>query len=238
MDSEKNQRIKSKFVDREVIYCVSTLVYELAQKSHLFDEYFDDLTMAFEGIPDYEEAANNDGWYKHPVENYFYKECENQYYAQIDSEYVTIWHMKKPEICDSVVEGYSVQEIEEAGFDPEDVYSIEEFIDEKGILPAGYELVDEPECNFEINETASSMEELCEEEGIYVDYPDVFEHWIVSDWLANRLEKHGEKVLRDFFGMTVWCRCTTGQAILLDSVISEICFELEILCGQKYEWEV
>lgn len=55
---------------------------------------------------------------------------------------------------------------------------------------------------------------------------DIFEHWIVSDWLANRLEEHGERVLRDFFGLTVWGRAGTGQAIALDYVIGAIYDEL------------
>jgi hypothetical protein len=36
------------------------------------------------------------------------------------------------------------------------------------------------------------------------------------------LEAEGEKVDRDFAGLTVWARTTTGQAILLDSVIERI----------------
>ena len=44
--------------------------------------------------------------------------------------------------------------------------------------------------------------------------------------------------LKDFFGMTVWGRATTGQAILLDGVISEICSDMEILEGQANEWNV
>ena len=55
---------------------------------------------------------------------------------------------------------------------------------------------------------------------------EVFEHWIVSDWLANRLEERGERVLRDFFGLTVWGRTCTGQAISLDGVIGAIHDEL------------
>ena len=55
---------------------------------------------------------------------------------------------------------------------------------------------------------------------------EVYEHWIVSDWLANRLEEHGELVLRDFFGLTVWGRTCSGQAISLDGVIGQIFDEL------------
>lgn len=55
---------------------------------------------------------------------------------------------------------------------------------------------------------------------------EVFEHWLVSDWLADKLEERGERVLRDFFGLTVWGRTTTGQAIRLDHVIERIWSDL------------
>lgn len=73
-----------------------------------------------------------------------------------------------------------------------------------------------------------TWEEACELHDIDLsEYRrEVFEHWIVSDWLANRLEEHGERVLRDFFGLTVWGRTCTGQAISLDGVIGQIYAEL------------
>ena len=61
-DSPVNQDIKRKFVEREVIHCASMLVYELAQKAEHFPDYEDDLYGAFEGLPDYEEAARAEGW--------------------------------------------------------------------------------------------------------------------------------------------------------------------------------
>lgn len=54
------------------------------------------------------------------------------------------------------------------------------------------------------------------------DGGEVFEHWIVSDWLADKLEEQGESVARDVQGLTIWGRCTTGQAIALDYVIQSI----------------
>lgn len=51
---------------------------------------------------------------------------------------------------------------------------------------------------------------------------EVCEHWAVSDWLADKLIKRGEKVDKDFAGLTVWARTTTGQAISMDSVIRDI----------------
>lgn len=65
---------------------------------------------------------------------------------------------------------------------------------------------------------------------------EAYEHWIVSDFLAEKLEAKGEMVIYDFLGFTIWGRCTSGQAILLDGVISEICAGMEILEGQKYSW--
>ena len=54
------------------------------------------------------------------------------------------------------------------------------------------------------------------------DYPDeALEHWLVSDWLANRLREEGEMVI-DFMDLTIWGRTTSGQAIYIDSVIEDI----------------
>ncbi len=59
------------------------------------------------------------------------------------------------------------------------------------------------------------------------NYPvEALEHWIVSDWLAGKLEEKGEMVLRDFLGLTIWGRTTSGQLIAADYVIEEITREL------------
>ena len=71
-----------------------------------------------------------------------------------------------------------------------------------------------------------TWEEACDLYDIEPIQREVYEHWIVSDWIANRLEEHGELVLRDFFGLTVWGRTCSGQAIALDGVIGEIFDEL------------
>lgn len=57
---------------------------------------------------------------------------------------------------------------------------------------------------------------------IDVDGSEVYEHWIVSDFLARKLEARGEVIERDFYGLVIWGRCCTGQSILLDSVICDI----------------
>ena len=51
---------------------------------------------------------------------------------------------------------------------------------------------------------------------------EIYEHWIVSSWLADKLEARGETVVRDFYGLTIWARPTTGQMISADWVIQQI----------------
>ena len=50
---------------------------------------------------------------------------------------------------------------------------------------------------------------------------EVFEYWIVSDWLADKLKARDEVVF-EFFGLTIWGRTTTDQAIYCDYDIQEI----------------
>lgn len=66
------------------------------------------------------------------------------------------------------------------------------------------------------------FDDFCHEQGLDPDPVDIFEHWIVSDWLADLLEGRGEAVLRDFMGFTIWGRACTGQSINLDHVIQSI----------------
>lgn len=69
---------------------------------------------------------------------------------------------------------------------------------------------------------ATTWQNICEERDIEPYQREVYEHWIVSDWLADRLAEKGEKVDKDFAGLTVWARTTTGQGIASDSVIEAI----------------
>lgn len=66
--------------------------------------------------------------------------------------------------------------------------------------------------------TEAMLDEPCQRE--------VYEHWIVTDWLADKLIEHGEKVDKDFAGMCIWARTTTGQAIAADHVIEAITAEV------------
>lgn len=48
---------------------------------------------------------------------------------------------------------------------------------------------------------------------------EIYEWWKCSSWLIEKLAEKGECVIKDF---NLWGRCCSGQAILLDSVITEI----------------
>ena len=63
----------------------------------------------------------------------------------------------------------------------------------------------------------TQIEALQDEEGP----SEVYEHWLVTDWLAHQLRARGESV-GEFLGLTIWGRCTTGQPIYMDEVIQEI----------------
>lgn len=64
---------------------------------------------------------------------------------------------------------------------------------------------------------------------------EIMEWWIVSKFLYRKLRDRGEPVLQ-WGNNAFWGRTGTGQSILLDSVISEICLEMEILQGQRNDW--
>jgi hypothetical protein len=62
---------------------------------------------------------------------------------------------------------------------------------------------------------------------------EVFEWWLVSSYLCEKLQQMGYCVIDS---ESIWGRTTTGQAILLDYEITQICAEMEILDGQKNSW--
>lgn len=65
---------------------------------------------------------------------------------------------------------------------------------------------------------------------------EIYEWWLVTDWLYDKLEEIGEPVL-EWGSLHIWGRGCSGQAILLDYSISKICEGMEILEGQQYEWK-
>lgn len=90
-----------------------------------------------------------------------------------------------------------------------------------------------PEC-YHPSEATEDVEEGADED----EYIEAYEHWIVSNWLADRLEARGEMVSKDVYGLTVWGRAATGQAIFLDGVMADIYDDLHPLEEYVVEAEV
>lgn len=56
---------------------------------------------------------------------------------------------------------------------------------------------------------------------IWPDRREATNWYLVSDWLADQLRQRGEIVV-EVCDLTIWGRCTSGQAIWQDGVIQEI----------------
>ena len=251
LNSTKNQDIKRAFVAREVGECVSVLVHELAQKAEQFPEYEDDLMDAFRGVPDYQEAAEAEGW-KRATDGTFYQESESQFYLSVNLHErgqlnVSVHHVSEPGQGSNGKEVWAYVGTDDEAvnldcsecLDITDPDELKEYLVGLEIMWADDELHEDEECGFTVSD-ASDWQELCQDEDIETDgyESEIFEHWTVSGFLARKLAKHGHRVLDDFFGLTIWGRPTSGQAILLDGVISDICEGMEILEGQRNEWKV
>lgn len=69
------------------------------------------------------------------------------------------------------------------------------------------------------------------------NHREILEHWSVSEYLHDAIIKHGG-CAGEINNTYIWGRESSGQAILLDGIISRICQEMEILEGQKNEWKM
>ena len=107
---------------------------------------------------------------------------------------------------------------------------LEEYENQENPAPAIEEKMEQLEKK--ISKLEDRIEELEDEQE---EPQEVYEWWMCSGWLIDKLANHNEPVLKD---EGIWGRTCTGQAILLDGVISRICEELEILEGQRNEWKL
>jgi hypothetical protein len=110
-------------------------------------------------------------------------------------------------------------------------YKIEEYRDNIEDNDDLYDLFDEKynEIQDIIIELESDIDIL---ENSDTEYAEIYEWWLISNYLAGKLSAYGQVVYEDY-GSTWWGRQGTGQAILLDHVISKIAEDMEILEGQE-----
>lgn len=95
---------------------------------------------------------------------------------------------------------------------------------ENGDSPAYYWIDEdgEPsESTFDTEEQAirNAWDEIGEQPD---EFEEALEHWIVSDWLAEKLQMNDAMICRDVLGFNVWGRSETGQSLTMDSEIIEI----------------
>ncbi|HHY0047846.1 TPA: hypothetical protein ACVT6Z_001435 [Clostridioides difficile] len=111
---------------------------------------------------------------------------------------------------------------------------IEKLREEIGELESEFDELEDSEKITKIKTKIDDLEMEIEELESEQDEPhEVYEFWIVSEWLCNKLKELGEVVISS---ENIWGRCCTGQSIALDYVIYKICEDIEILEGQKHEW--
>lgn len=66
-----------------------------------------------------------------------------------------------------------------------------------------------------------------EDDGEEAPREEALQHWLVSDWLADKLEAAGAMVARDVLGFNVWGRSECGQALTEDSDILAVASRLQ-----------
>jgi len=63
------------------------------------------------------------------------------------------------------------------------------------------------------------------------EYFEPLEYWLVSDWLAELLDKYEEVVSYksdNHLNLNIWGRCMSGQRIAVDDIIQEIINDLDL----------
>lgn len=206
MDEKTLQEKSRDFVGKEVLCSANTLIYELRAVAEQLEDY-ETYANLQTGLPEYEEVGRN----------FIMDDADLEQLEEIAEEN-GYW--------DAVLEESGVPEVaeRESGrwcFEG----SAECFDDEEDAKEAAINSVMKV-VRQKVADLVSDWKEVCETYNLEADALDVYEHWVVSDWLARLLSEKGERVER-YLGLMIWGRCTTGQSIYMDGVIQEIVKENE-----------
>lgn len=72
----------------------------------------------------------------------------------------------------------------------------------------------------------STFREACESAydhaGGEPETQEALQFWLVSDWLADKLEQVGAPLARDVLGFNVWGRTECGQSLTMDSTLHAV----------------
>lgn len=208
--SVDEQRDIDAFVSREVVYCVSSLMYQVGQHmedaARIFEEDYDTLMELYERV-DYREA----------LEDALVEDHDLIEKAADDLHGLLALVVLTPE--------NEARFFEDNGLDIEDREGVWPPVncDAHALLYLTKKQVRDLVSRLLDSLDESDLPGMCDMLRVDTDeYRDeVYEHWVVSDWLGRKLREQGE-VVGEFCGLTVWGRCCTGQAISLDGVIERI----------------
>lgn len=262
----QNMTILREFVNREVIQNMSLLVQHFLENPESLNgsEWSWDEVMNIAGGYDYEEAATDmiNDWAIDELCDFLFDygpvtvpEPILDHVIGLIEKYWTEEQVRAHiyEILDATAQDsvYKEGEISEPGFFdklrnylkytfPED-HSVIEFLDWKMIGQESQDICDLEKAlrklALDVIRAAENVEEICQD--YYVELEnyryEALEFWSVTGWFARKLEEKGESV-GELSNLGIWGRRTSGQAILLDTVVAEIALEMEILTGQKNDW--
>jgi hypothetical protein len=254
-DSAKNQTIKERFVDREVFGCISSLMERIIKCERKEISIERDVLVSITTLmEDIIKSGRKDGSAEREVLERtgtlmesikggknceIFDEIENLYKYSIDVpdiKNLTIHEKIGP--CRSDVLAAERKRI---------IKEIREKIGElKGEENFSELMLEDEEISEEANKTnqAHAEERIAELESYLTGIenargePQKIYEWLhVSKWLHDRLREKGYPVWNDG-RVYVWGKTSTGQEVLFDDAISEICRDMETLEGQKNEWKI
>lgn len=218
MNERDNARYQAarRMVNDHVICSANTLMWEIRGVAERLDDYETYLNlMSYTPEWRYREYAEERGWEEREIDGFqcivkMQSEKDALYDAYLESDYVVDrehgsssggWKIREcAEDIEDVAEGFASR------------YEALVYLKDKGLLVVR---------DLDVEAEADTWQEACETDGIDVDPVEVYEHWIVSDLLANHLRENG-MLVEEFLGFTIWGRTCTGQAIAMDGDIQDI----------------
>lgn len=229
-DQVEVQRIARDFVHEHVRACASSMVYELSQHAEVIEklDIEEEIMGLSEGVPNYREAAEEEGWRYDEERDEFVQgkpnyqegaEAANWDYDATEKAFVNVETGKR------------------SGVVPADHPSMDEAW--KALCEAeGIEAEYDDTYVSRENDEDEQWKDLCEHERIEPHRVEIYEHWIVSNYFARKMEEKDHGVKGELFGMTMWGRPCTGQAIYVDHAVQEAALEAKgMLQEQSLEEE-
>ncbi len=95
--------------------------------------------------------------------------------------------------------------------DPEYQRKVSDFVSREVIYCVSsliHELASKPDLSYDSCSFGELYHDILSQPDYESDDPDAYhealEHWIITDWLADKLEAKGEMVNKDVLGLTIW----------------------------------